>query len=54
MDQQSKMIVFGLGIALLIGGLAAITAIMSKRTQRASYRNRGIKDNREALKEEKL
>ncbi|MDQ3869440.1 MAG: hypothetical protein M3250_07765 [Thermoproteota archaeon] len=54
MNQQSKMIVVGLGIALLVGGVAAITAIMSKRSQRAPYRNRGIKDKREALKEEEI
>jgi hypothetical protein len=54
MIQQRKMIVVGLGIALLVGGFAAITAIMSKRKQRAPYRNRGIKDNREALKEENV
>jgi hypothetical protein len=54
MNQQSKMIVVGLGIALLVGGVAAITAIMSKRTKRAPYRNRGIKDNTEALKEENV
>jgi hypothetical protein len=54
MNQQSKIIVVGLGIALLVGGLSVITAIMSKRTQRAPYRNRGIKDNREALKEENI
>ena len=54
MNRQSKMIVVGLGIALLVGGLSAITAIMSKRKQRAPYRNRRINDNTEALKEENI